>query len=209
MNKESKTHVNIYGTGGHSQVVADTIRSEKLKIDLQFDDNAEIVNQSNGRIASGFHIAGKTFSSSNAPFVLAIGNNQIRSQLARDLPVDYVSVTHPKSVIAADVQIGAGSVIFAGAIVQSNCRIGEHVIINTSASVDHDCRIGDFAHISPGATICGNVEIGQGATVGAGATIIQGIKIGQWSTVGAGAVVIRDVPQHVTVAGCPAKELKK
>ncbi len=95
----------------------------------------------------------------------------------------------------------------AGAVLQTGCRMGENVIINTRASVDHDCIIACHTHVSPGAVLCGNVQVGQGSHIGAGATVIQGVRIACNGMVAAGAVVIRDIPEGVTVAGVPAKEL--
>ena len=65
--------------------------------------------------------------------------------------------------------------------------------------------IGDFAHISPNVTLCGHVTVGEGSHVGAGAVVIPKITIGRWCTVGAGSVVLRDVPDHTTVVGNPAR----
>ncbi len=208
MDNPLANQVNLYGAGGHSRVVAATLLSQGTEVGNQFDDNVERVNKSQGRLQLGARIAPESFSQFKSPFILAIGNNEIRSQLASELRVEFTTAIHAKAIVTDDVRIGIGSVVFAGAIIQSGCHLGEHVIINTAASVDHDCRVGDFVHVSPGATICGGVEIGAGAHIGAGATIIPGVKIGRWSTVGAGAVVIRDVPDRATVVGCPANRIK-
>ncbi|MEK7533665.1 MAG: hypothetical protein AAB542_04485, partial [Patescibacteria group bacterium] len=49
----------------------------------------------------------------------------------------------------------------------------------------------------------------RGVYVGTGAIILPGVTIGQYSVVGAGAVVTRSVPPRVTVAGVPARIIKK
>ncbi len=41
--------------------------------------------------------------------------------------------------------------------------------------------------------------------VGAGAKILGNIRIGRCSRVASGSVVLQNVPDHVTVAGVPAK----
>ncbi len=120
----------------------------------------------------------------------------------------FASVTHPSAVVGADVALSEGSQVMAGAVIQPGCHIGKNAVINTGAIVDHDCHIGDHAHIAPGVTLSGGVRVGEGSHVGAGATVIQGIQIGRNSLVAAGAVVIRDVPDGVTVAGVPAKEIR-
>ena len=48
-----------------------------------------------------------------------------------------------------------------------------------------------------------------GASIGSNATILCGITIGERAIVGAGAVVTTDVPDGATVAGNPARILKK
>jgi len=45
--------------------------------------------------------------------------------------------------------------------------------------------------------------------VGTGAAVIQNVSIGKNTMVGAGAVVIASVPERVTVAGVPAKVIKR
>ena len=48
----------------------------------------------------------------------------------------------------------------------------------------------------------------KGASIGANATILPGVVIGIGAMVGAGAVVTKNVPDHLTVVGNPAKILK-
>lgn len=57
--------------------------------------------------------------------------------------------------------------------------------------------------------INGDVEVGDGSFIGSCAVTIGQVKIGNWSTVGAGSVVIHDVGDGVTVAGVPARFIKK
>jgi acetyltransferase EpsM len=90
-------------------------------------------------------------------------------------------------------------------MVQPNATLGRHVLINTGASVDHDCVVGDYAHISPQAALSGHVSIGEGTHIGVGAVVIPKVRVGRWCKVGAGTVVIRDLPDHVTAVGNPAR----
>lgn len=146
-------------------------------------------------------------------FFAAIGGarGQDRMSLqdqAKSLGLTPLVARHPTSFVADDVAVGAGSQIMANSAVCVGSHIGKATIVNTSASVDHECRIGDGVHIGPGATLAGCVIIEDFATVYTGATVLPRIRIGKGSIVGAGAVVTRDVPDHVIVAGNPARILK-
>jgi acetyltransferase-like isoleucine patch superfamily enzyme len=49
----------------------------------------------------------------------------------------------------------------------------------------------------------------KGASIGTGATILGNVKIGERAIVGAGAVVTKNVPPGATVAGNPAKFIRR
>lgn len=53
------------------------------------------------------------------------------------------------------------------------------------------------------------VRIGRNAWIGGGAIILPGVTIGDDSVIGAGSVVTRDVPAGSTVAGNPARPLRR
>jgi len=51
--------------------------------------------------------------------------------------------------------------------------------------------------------------IKRGASIGSSVTILCGVTIGEKAIVGAGSVVTKDVPAGATVAGNPARALRK
>ena len=98
----------------------------------------------------------------NNRFIISIGNNKTRKEIAQSLEVNYITLIHPRNNISKRAYIGEGTVAMAGVSVNSSTQIGKHVILNTNCSVDHDCVIEDFAHISPNAALAGNVQVERG-----------------------------------------------
>jgi serine O-acetyltransferase len=81
--------------------------------------------------------------------------------------------------------------------------------------IHKDARIGRDVLISPGVVIGGRSElrgapiIEDGARIGAGAKVLGPIRIGARAQVGANAVVLHDVAPGETVAGIPARPIRR
>ena len=199
----------VIGDGGHGKVVRDLIGLRpELRLTAVLDDRYRF-----GRMADDVFRGPVSACSDLAEqdpelhFVLAIGDNRVRSDIARRLEsctANFATVIHPAAVVSPSARIGAGSVVMARAVVQAGAAVGGHAIVNTGAIVEHDCRIGAYAHVCPGATLTGGVTAGEGAMIGAGAVVIPGRAIGEWAVVGAGAVVTRAIPPYAVAAGVPA-----
>lgn len=86
---------------------------------------------------------------------------------------------------------------------------GDNVVINTMALVEHGSSVENHANISTKAVLNGDVLIGEGTFVGSGSVVIGQLSVGSWSIVGAGAVVTKDVESGVTVAGVPARVVRR
>ncbi|MGY2002866.1 acetyltransferase [Blastococcus sp. SYSU DS1024] len=198
----------VYGAGGHAQVVIDVLRARGIRVRRQYNDRPENQHPASFHVHPGIRRTGPAgFPAIDVPVVLAVGINGERAELDVMLDATFALAIHPSALIAPTAQIGEGTVVLHGAVVQPNARLGRHVLVNTAASVDHDCVVEDYAHISPHATLSGHVHIGEGTHIGAGAVLIPTIKVGRWCRVGAGAVVIRDLPDHCTAVGNPARIL--
>lgn len=101
-----------------------------------------------------------------------------------------------------------GRYIAPSAVFGIEVDIERHVHVLAGAVVNHGCKLGAFSTIASGATLCGEVTVGEGAFIGARASVIHGgITIGAGATVGIGATVLHDVPDGMTVVGCPARYL--
>ncbi|MBN2043754.1 MAG: acetyltransferase [Anaerolineales bacterium] len=129
-------------------------------------------------------------------------------QQAAKLGVEFFSVIHPRAITTRWMTLGEGSIITAGCILTNNITIGNHVHLNLDCTVGHDAVLEDFVTVSPGVHISGNVTLKRGSFIGTGANIIEGKTIGEGSVIGAGSVVVKDIPDHVTAVGIPAKPIK-
>jgi acetyltransferase EpsM len=200
----------IIGEGGHSKVIQDIITAVNDYIIIAILDEKYEYIQKREEILYGPISAAPIIENDfkNIKFIIAIGNNQVRSEIVKRLRLQkdrFATLIHPSAIISPSASIGEGTVVMPNCVVNANAKIGKHVIINTGAIIEHDNHIGDYAHISPNATLTGNVYIGEGAHVGASATVIPGIKIGEWSIVGAGSTVIRAIPPFSKAVGSPTR----
>lgn len=189
----------IWGSGGHSRVVADTAQAMNVFDRTVFhDDDPAIATPSIPQLlAAGF-----------GEFIIAIGSNSsraLRFDEALQVGLSAATCIHPTAWISPHAAIGAGTVVMARAVVQSNARIGRNCIINTGAIIEHDCVIRDHSHLSPSVTLGGAVTVGQYVHIGIGAIALPGARIGDRSVIGAGAVVLREIPADATAIGVPAR----
>jgi len=79
------------------------------------------------------------------------------------------------------------------------------VVINSAVRGGRDLRIEHLVTI--GAERGQSPSLGDHVFIGAGAKLIGPVRIGSHSRIGANAVVTRDVPDHCTAIGIPARIL--
>lgn len=201
-----KNRLVIIGAGGHGKVIADAAVKNGY-VNISFVDDRAVGTCVRypivGTVETVSHLNdGKT------DFVIAIGNNKIRKEIAERYTVNWVSLVHPSAQIGMDVTIAEGTVVLANAVVNACARIGKHCIINTGAVVEHDDVLEDYVHISPNAALAGSVSVGTLTHIGIGATVNNNLKICQSSVIGAGSVVTRTIEQSGTYFGVPARKKK-
>lgn len=205
----------LLGAGGHARVVWDTLsrirEREGLHVVAVLDDNPDLW----GRSLMGIEIKGplqRVEQTKADAALVAIGDNRARHAAAlvcQSAGIPLINAIHPSATIGDSVELGKGVVAFANVVINIGTRIGDNVILNTACTVDHDCIIGANVHIAPGVHLAGGVTIGEGTLMGIASIAIPGVLIGKWVTVGAGSVVVDNIPDHVTVAGLPARILKQ
>lgn len=197
--------LHVVGAGGHAKVVIDCVEQEgKYEIDSIIDDQPPPLFMKEYLVKcrnKKDHYKGY-----NA--IIAIGNPKSRKNLSNQLKSNFVMTIHPSAVVSKHAKIGEGTQIFATAVVNADAIVGKHCIVNTGAIIEHNCVIEDYVHVAPNATLGGGVKVGECSHIGMGAIVLQNISIGKNVTIGAGAVVTKDLPDHCTAVGIPAKPIK-
>lgn len=126
----------------------------------------------------------------------------------RDADGTSFKIPHIGGVVIEDgVEIGSNSCIARGVL--SNTVIRKNVKIGNLTHISHNVYVGENTMITHQAHIGGSLTIENDCWIAPGSVYKQGLTIGRNSVTGLGAVVIRDVPPYETVAGVPAKSIKK
>ncbi len=198
----------IIGYSGHAYVVCSILKSVGIQVAYYCDNEEKFLNPFNLTYLGSENSENALQHFANFPFFIAIGNNDIRKKIYKNLlsknfyPTNAI---HASAIICPSVMLQTqGIMISAGVIINPLSQIGMGVICNTGCIIEHECKVSNFAHIGPGAVLCGNVTVGDSSFVGAGAVIRQGITVGNNVTIGAGAVVVKNTPDNCVVKGNPA-----
>lgn len=146
-------------------------------------------------------------------FLVAIGDPAVRkSMFFRAVKAGLMPcapIVHQSATIGRDVRVGRGSIICPQAVITTNVVLGTGALVNLGATIGHDCEIGDFVTLSPGANVSGNVRVSDLCYLGTNCSIRENTHLGRESTVAMGSAVVKHVDPHTTVAGVPARLLKR
>lgn len=207
----------IIGAGGFAKELVQVLQDLNVNEPIYFYD--DITKELPDLLLGGFEIirdtntAQKIFSEISNKFILGIGNPILREKLAAKMTNcggQLVSAISPfASIGSCQVTIGNGSTILAGARLSNSCSLGKGCLVYYNAVITHDCKLGNYIEVSPSVNVLGNVTIGDYCKLGAGCIILPNITLGNNVIVGAGAVVTKSFTDGVTIAGVPAKIIKK
>lgn len=206
----------IVGAGGHGRETAEILAASAAAgggfRPVGFIDQAVELH---GTLINGLPVLGDSAwlgEHLDLAVVVALGNPSVLHRVVGEMKGmnrEFAQAVSPLAMVSPTAELGPGVILFPGAIVNTNARIGACTTLNVGASVSHDSIVGECCLLNPGARLAGNVRVGDGCFIGMGANVIQGRTIGHWATVGAGAAVVRDLPDHVTAVGVPARVIKR
>ena len=110
-----------------------------------------------------------------------------------------------------NISVGDHFYANAGVVILDVCpvSIGDHCLIGPQAGIYTAAHPLEGAARRAGLEYGRAVTIGDDVWIGGRAVITPGVTIGSDVVVAAGAVVTRDVPDHVVVAGNPAKIIRR
>jgi UDP-2-acetamido-3-amino-2,3-dideoxy-glucuronate N-acetyltransferase len=127
--------------------------------------------------------------------------------------------------IGDGTRVGTFVEIQAGARIGARCKIQSHSFICEGVQIHDEVFVGHGVvfindNLPRATTVTGELQtaddwhvmgsvVERGASLGSGALVLGGVRIGAGATVGAGAVVTRDVAAAATVAGVPARVLRR
>ncbi|HVG53416.1 MAG TPA: acyltransferase [Vicinamibacterales bacterium] len=141
-----------------------------------------------------------------------------------------VTIHHPSLVnlygcrIGDETKIGTFVEIQKNAVIGRRCKISSHTFICEGVTIEDGVFVGHGVMFindrRPRATTNGELQtekdwavvptrVRRGASIGSGVTILCGVTIGEDAMIGAGAVVTHDVAPGETVAGVPARVMRR
>jgi len=122
--------------------------------------------------------------------------------------------------VGDETKIGAFVEVQKNAYIGKRCKISSHTFVCEGVTIEDDVFVGHgvmfINDLYPRATEDGRLQteadwkvvptrVKRGASLGSGAVILAGVTIGEGAMVGAGAVVTRNVADHATAKGVPAR----
>lgn len=193
----------LVGAGCHAKLIIAAARLSGISIRAIYDDDSALW----GSTEFGAPCIGPVQDAPKLgiPALLGCDDPARRKALDGQLELRWGTIIHPLAYLDPSAEVGPGSVVLAGAILQADAVVRRHVVVSANVTISHDTLIQDFARLEPGVVLAGFVNVGEGAVLETGALVIPNVNVGAWSKIGPRSVVIRNVADHASVAGLPAR----
>jgi sugar O-acyltransferase (sialic acid O-acetyltransferase NeuD family) len=120
-------------------------------------------------------------------------------------PERHETVVHPSVGVPASCSVGGGSILLAQVTLTSDVHLGRHVVAMPGVTFTHDDVVEDYATLCAGVSLGGNVAVGAAAYLGMNSSVRERVTVGRGATLGMGAALVRDLPDHETWVGVPAR----
>jgi len=207
-----KQKITIIGSGTYGEVIYELATSLGHEVIGFYDDN----KSKHGSYISSVPVLGginfQNIDVENNSFVVAIGANDARTKLSKELVNRggvLPSLIHPSAIISMSATIGQGCIIHANSFVWTNVVIEDFTIVSVNSNIAHHTILHSGCFVSTGCNVGANIEIGQKCFIGIGAILMTGIEqVGKSALIGAGSVVIKKVPDFAVVVGNPGRIIR-
>lgn len=203
----------IYGAGGNGLEVRDLaqrVNEKEHRFDeiIFVDDVIGTDFYYETRVFT-FNKAINTFTPEEIEFVISVGEPKDRELLynkIKSIGYKFATIIDPNAQLSPSAKIGEGAVI---AVIHAGAEItiGENTLISEWAVVGHNTCVGKHCDIGPSAFIAGHCKVGDNVYVGPMSATRDRINIGSHTVIAMGAAVYKDVPDHFTAIGNPARNL--
>lgn len=218
-----KEKVVIIGGKGTAVVIAEQIYDAQVRfgrdievLGFAFDDPAFSAGINGWPVLCGTREAYANYKDDESvKFVFALYRSDLleeRIALRESLGIPlerFLSFVHPTAYIAKSAQLGQGNIILANCAINCNVILGNFNTMNTNAMIGHDTVLGNNNFIAAHTCIGSGLVIGNGNFTGLNCSIRNFVQMGDYNLIGMASNVVKNVANHTTLIGNPAKVLNK
>jgi len=202
----------IYGAGGLGLETMDILQSCIQTGMVKSCKCAFVVDDPDRDEINGFPVLSFAACGSNAKITIAVGEPELRAQLAKkctDKGLQLSTLISPQAYVSDSATLEKGVIVAPFVSIQASAKLGANVAVNTQAIIGHHVSVSKHAVISSQVNLGGASTVGVKSYIGMGALVREKLQIGNSSIVGMGSVVHRDIPDEVIALGNPARVAKR